>query len=243
MPTNKDLKRLVRLRMQKTGESYTTARAHLISRRPSRAAAPAAAADVATPSAAAAGAYARLARLSDAAVKTATGCTWERWVKTLDHHHAFRWPHRHIARFVRETYKTPPWWTQMVVVGYERIKGLRAVGQVRGGGYRINKSRVFAAPVGRLYRAFSSAAIRRRWLPGVGLRVRSARKDRSLRITWSDGTSVEVLFTRKSASRSQVALEHGRLADQSEATRVRAYWAERLNALADVFRPVSVVAR
>jgi hypothetical protein len=30
MPTNKDSKRLVRARMQKTGEAYTTARAHLL---------------------------------------------------------------------------------------------------------------------------------------------------------------------------------------------------------------------
>ena len=29
MPTDKDLKRLVRARMAKTGEAYTTARAHL----------------------------------------------------------------------------------------------------------------------------------------------------------------------------------------------------------------------
>src|SRR2546422_3956023 len=30
MPTNKDFKRLVRARMQKTGEAYTAARAHLL---------------------------------------------------------------------------------------------------------------------------------------------------------------------------------------------------------------------
>jgi uncharacterized protein YndB with AHSA1/START domain len=241
MPTNKDFKRLVRQRMQKTGESYTAARAHLISRRPSRAAAPTAAPHVAKPPAAVA--YAELARLSDAAVKKATGCTWERWVKTLDHHQAFRWPHRHIARFVRETYKTPPWWTQMVVVGYERIKGLRAVGQARGGGYRVSKRRVFAVPVGRLYRAFSSAAVRRRWLPGLDLRVRSARQDRSLRITWSDGTSVEVLFTEKGVLKSQVALEHGRLADQSVAARTRSFWTERLDALARMLQPAAQRAR
>ena len=32
MPTNKDLKRLVRARMTKTGEAYTAARAHIISK-------------------------------------------------------------------------------------------------------------------------------------------------------------------------------------------------------------------
>ncbi len=38
MPTDKDFKRLVRGRMQKTGESYTTARAHLRKQQPTTAA-------------------------------------------------------------------------------------------------------------------------------------------------------------------------------------------------------------
>ncbi len=33
MPTNKEFKRLVRARMQKTGESYSTARSHLITKK------------------------------------------------------------------------------------------------------------------------------------------------------------------------------------------------------------------
>jgi hypothetical protein len=78
MPTNKDFKRLVRARMQKTGESYTTARAHLLTKKQqsARSAAPAAPAAPA--------AYAKLAGMSDAAVKAKTGCPWERWVKALD---------------------------------------------------------------------------------------------------------------------------------------------------------------
>jgi len=39
MPTNKDFKRLVRARMRKTGESYTAARAHLLTKKQGHAAA------------------------------------------------------------------------------------------------------------------------------------------------------------------------------------------------------------
>ncbi len=46
MPIQKDFKRLVRGRMQKTGESYAAARAHLVKQKP--AAAPAKAAPPAT---------------------------------------------------------------------------------------------------------------------------------------------------------------------------------------------------
>ena len=40
MPRNKDLKRLVRARMQKTGEAYTAARAQIVAKPRSRITAP-----------------------------------------------------------------------------------------------------------------------------------------------------------------------------------------------------------
>lgn len=119
MPTNKDFKRLVRGRMQKTGEAYTTARAHLLKHKPSAAVRPSPVD------------YAKLAGKSDATLQASTGCTWERWVKALDHAQAHTWPHGKIATYVQEKYKVPGWWAQMVTVGYERIKGIRAIGQRR----------------------------------------------------------------------------------------------------------------
>ncbi len=77
--------------------------------------------------------YPELAGRSDATIKASTGCTWARWVKALDHAKAHIWPHRDIAKHVHEKYKVTGWWAQTVTVGYERIKGLRAVGQRRDG--------------------------------------------------------------------------------------------------------------
>jgi len=71
--------------------------------------------------------YAKLAGMSDASIKARTGCTWERWATALDYVHANTWPHREIAAYVVEKYKISGWWAQTVTVGYERIKGLRAV--------------------------------------------------------------------------------------------------------------------
>jgi hypothetical protein len=239
MPTNRDFKRLVRGRMQKTGESYTTARMHLLQRPrfrrtppvPAALAAPAAPPAPAPPAPAD---YARLAGMSDAAVKAKTGCTWERWVWALDRVEAHTWPHRDIAHYVHEKYRVRGWWAQMVTVGYERIRGLRQIGQRRGGGFEASKSRTFAVPVARLFRACSDARTRARWLPGVRLTMRTATRDRSLRITWPDGTPVALWFVRKGAARSQVALQHAGLADRAAATRLKAYWTERLDALGRV---------
>ena len=179
MPTQKDLKRLVRRRMQKTGESYTSARAQLLkSRSEAPARKPSPAPD----------AYARLAGMSDAAVKAATGCTWKRWVDALDYVGAHAWPHRRIAEYVRTRFKVRDWWCQTVTVGYERIRGLRAIGQRRDGSYEANKSRTFAVPVERLFAAFAEDGVRERWLPTVTLRKATPHK--WARLTAADGSPV-----------------------------------------------------
>jgi uncharacterized protein YndB with AHSA1/START domain len=172
--------------------------------------------------------------MSDAAVKEATGCNWERWVWALDRVEAHTWPHRKIAEYVHEKYKVKDWWTQTVTVGYERIKGLREIGQRRGGGYEASKSKTFAVPVARLFRAFHDARLRRRWLDGVDLTVRSATAPKRMRIVWPDASVVEVTFVNKGASKSQVAIQHGKLADRAAITKIKEFWTERLTALGDV---------
>ena len=52
-----------------------------------------------------------------------------------------------------------------------------------------------------------------------------------MRITWPDGTSVDVGFMSKGAEKSQVAMQHGKLPDQAAVARIKDYWADRLEAL------------
>ncbi|MDX6601881.1 MAG: hypothetical protein QOF13_1083 [Solirubrobacterales bacterium] len=226
MPTDKDFKRLVRGRMQKTGESYTTARAHLRKQRPTAVAPVPAPAD-----------YATLAGRSDAIIKERTGCSWERWVKALDHKKAYTWPHGEIAKYVHEKYKIPGWWAQSVTVGYERIKGLRAVGQRRDGSFEASKSKTFPVSLTRLYGAFHNARVRTRWLPGVNLTIRTATRGKSMRMTWPDRTSVVVGFEAKGPAKSLVAIQHGKLPDNASSARMKEFWAERLGALGDMLAP------
>ena len=226
MTTHKDFKRLVRARMQKTGEAYTTARAQLLNQRQQPAKPGPSQVD-----------YATLAGMSDATIKARTGCNWERWVYALDRVQAYTWPHRDIATYVHEKYKVSGWWAQSVTVGYERIKGLRAIGQRRDGGFEASKSKVFAVPLGRLYRSFSDARSRARWLPGVKPAVRSATRHKYMRLTWPDQTQVQIGFLRKGPRKSQVAIQHAKLPDRASVTRMKQYWAERLGALAATLAP------
>src|SRR5262245_7284762 len=246
MPTHKDFKRVVRRRMQKTGESYTAARAQLLNTVPASPSAARARLDATDSPARSERAlkqdaqpltkpdFAKLAGMSDAAVKDATGCNWERWVWALDRVEAHTWPHRKITEYVRSKYKTPDWWTQMVTVGYERIRGLRQIGQRRGGGYEASKSRTFAVPVAALYRAIATPRARDKWMPGVQHTVRTRQPNKSLRITWEDGTPVDFWLVSKGAKKSTVQVQHGRLPDRAAVDRIKAQWSERLDSLGTV---------
>lgn len=236
MPRNKDLKRLVRARMLKTGEAYTAALAHINNRKPKQAAiTAAAAAPRATPDSASKSLnYAAVAGMRDEKLKAKTGCTWERWVHALDRHGAGQMSHRDIAALVSEKYKVDSWWSQTVTVGYERIKGLRARGQRRDGTYEASKSRTFNVPVTRLFDAWADAGERRRWLNGAKVKVRTAAAPKSMRLDWDDRSIIAVGFTAKGKSKSSVAVQHTRLPDRQTADDVKKYWSDRLDALGEV---------
>ena len=101
-------------------------------------------------------------------------------------------------------------------------------------GFEASKSRTFAVPLVRLYRAFHDSRTRARWLPGVALTIRTATRGKSMRITWPDRTSVEVGFMSKGTAKSQVALAHTKLPDRAAQARVKQYWGERLDALGEL---------
>ena len=237
MTSDKDLKRVVRARMAKTGESYTAARAQILGK-PTRKRAsapphPAVPRLTSVPPEPARPAYATLAGMADARIADRTGHTWEEWVRLLDGDRAADMAHPEIARLVSEKYGVAPWWTQAVTVGYERIKGLRERGQRRDGSYEASKSRTFDVSVTRLFDAWADATTRRRWLSATGVKLRTATRPRSMRLAWSDGTIVALWFTAK-GKKSTVSVQHGRLRDRATADARRKYWAEQLEALGRV---------
>jgi hypothetical protein len=228
MPQNKDLKRVVRSRMQKTGESYTAARTQLTRKKTRRKAAVSVAlGDVMLPDG-----YEKLAGYTDATIQAKTGCNWAKWVYVLDKAGAMNMTHTEVAELVHTKWKVPGWWTQAVTVGYERIKGLRARGQRLSGAWEATKSKTFNVPVDELFAAWADAKTRGRWLPEK-ITVRKATKNRSIRITWPDDTSVEVWFQAK-GEKSIAGVQHVKLSSKADQEARKRYWADRLAALNDL---------
>lgn len=221
MPQNKDLKRVVRGRMAKTGEAYTTARAHVTRKADNSSPQPPAQID-------------SLAPISNASILARTGRGWADWTRELDNLEAWKLTHREIAALVGDRYAVDGWSSQAVTVGYERIKGMRAKGQRSDGAYEVNKSRTYNVPIEVLFGAWSEEGLRRLWLADVEATLRSSTAPRILRLQLSDGTRVVCWFTARAGDKSVVALQHEKLAGAEAAEQVKEAWTQRLDRLAEV---------
>ena len=219
MTTQKSFKRLVRARMEKTGQSYTTARAALLTAEEPPRGEPAQ------------GVEKPVFTVSDEIIRRRTGRGWEEWLDLLDAWGAVDRRHGEIARWVAEEHGADGWSSQAITVSYERARGLRAVGEQRDG-FAITATKTVAAPVQRLYDAFADEEQRARWLPGAQLRERTATPPKSARYDWGDGgTRLIAWFAAKGEAKSTITLSHEKIPDAAEAERLKAYWRERVVAL------------
>ena len=136
MPREKDLKRLVRARMQKTGEAYTAARAQVLRKprapkRPSDAT-PAAASARPRPPRSPPKDYAAIAGMSDAIIKEKTGCTWERGCRRSTSSRADEMSHREIAKLVNGEVGHG-WWC---ADGHRRLRAHQGTARARAAARR-----------------------------------------------------------------------------------------------------------
>jgi hypothetical protein len=215
MTEDKARKRAIRRRMQKTGERYTAARRRLEEPRP----------PVADPG------------MSDQAVRKGSGKGWDEWYGILDAWGAQERSHTEIARHVNEEHGVPGWWSQTVAVGYERARGMRAVGQ-QTDGFSVGVTKTVPVNVHQLFEAFADAGLRRRWLEQGTLRTRTLQPGRSARFDFRDGaTRVHAYFEEKGPEKASVVVQHERLADPDAREEARAFWKDRLRRLTGFLSP------
>lgn len=254
MTRQKSFKAKVRKRMDKTAESYTTARRRLVDKAASAtdpsaaeptaidstATDPATAGSTATDSAAGQPPVTsdrpadgiKALRRSEAPVRERTGRSWDEWFALLDEWGGTDHTHTEIARWLVEQHQVDGWWAQSVTVAYEQERGIRAPGQRSDGYYSPSASKTIAVPVDRLFEAFADPRMREQWLPGVALTVRTATAPKTFRAVWEDDSSRLVVgFTAKGDAKAQVGVVHEKITDADTADRMKAYWRERLAVL------------
>jgi uncharacterized protein YndB with AHSA1/START domain len=179
------------------------------------------------------------AGISSEAVRAKTGKGWFQWFAILDKAGATKWPHKKIAVYLHDECDCRDWWSQMVTVGYEQARGLRVKHQTADG-FTAGASKTVAVPIANLYEAWLDPKARAKWLPDAAkITIRKATKNRSLRITWSDGKSnVDVMFYPKGAAKSQVTIERRKLPNAKAVAQVKAYWTTALNKLKGLLEEV-----
>lgn len=215
MTKQSSFKRYVRARMQKTGESYTTARAAMLAGKEANQ--PATAGPV--------------MQVADQTIRDRTGRGWEEWLDLLDEWGAGERDHAEIAAWLEREHGIAQWYGQAVTVGYERARGGREVGE-HADGFAITASKTVGVPVERLYDAVVDEVERTAWLEGRELVERTATKPKSARFDWPEGSSrVNAFFDPKGEAKSRVVIEHERLPSAEDASRLKAWWRQRVTEL------------
>jgi hypothetical protein len=151
----------------------------------------------------------------------------------LDRAGAKEMDHRSIAARLHETHGLDGWWSQMVAVGYERARHGRKLHE-RPDGFEVGASKTIPAPAARVFRAFSDAGARRRWLP-ERVEIRTANPSKTLRLTWCgpEGGIVAVYLLAKGPTKTLVNVQHGKLSSGAVGSRMQRWWRARLEALAE----------
>ena len=237
MTTAKKLKKQIRARKARTGESYAAARRHVVK----------SLADERDKRTKAAAKKARTAKatgtVTEARVIEKTGHGFDHWFAILDRFSAPSKGHTASAKHLREEHGMSAWYCQSVTVAYERARGLRDVNQACDGGFQFSVSRVLPVPLEEALPALSRAAGRAKWLPGddCAEQVDAALRDKRFRKTPSGsvavrfktaGATVEMRLHEDKPGRSKVWMQASKLADAAAVETQRAAW----RALLDAYR-------
>jgi len=192
-------------------------------------------------------------RMSDDAIRAATGRAWVDWRIALDAFDVAANGHAATARHLQQAHGVPAWWAQTLTVRYEQERGLRQPGE-RADGFGFTVQRTLDARPEDAFAAFASAQALDGWFTSgaevdfrEGGRYRSADGDagrylriepgRRLRFTWENpkhtpGSVVTVDLIPKGPNRTTVAVSHDRLATRDELDALKPAWRWALGSLA-----------
>ncbi len=180
-------------------------------------------------------------KTSDAAVKKATGKTWQQWFALLDKTGAKKLPHKEIARllyhrhfggaprggrsFAPDVAQRSGWWSQMITVEYERARGLRAVNQTSTG-FNVSVHGTFPVPLSRLFSAWRQIAGKEKLVEAT------VRPNKVIRYRRAEGKPLyNAMFASKGPHASRIGIEAWRLQRAADVEKQRRKWKSVLKKL------------
>ena len=142
-------------------------------------------------------------RVTDSAVKEATGRDWKAWMRALDAAGAGELNHKQlVAHLAREVESM--WWRQSIAVAYEQARGKRIVGETATTGFQVGVVRTLPLSAQAMWEQVETQPERwlgpgatltlqpgagyevpkRRGTPGVRGEVRVVKPGQRIRMTW-----------------------------------------------------------
>ena len=195
-------------------------------------------------------------RVSDDAVREATGKGWNEWFALLDESGADSMSHKAIAAMLATPDHLGPdgrWWAQTITVAYEHARGRREVGQTAGAGYEIGVQKTLPITAARLWQLLVSAEGMRIWLgdveeafplqpgltyetrDGVSGEVRTVSPGEKLRLTWKPvylkSPSTLQIYLEAKGDRTALRFHQEKLVDSEERALMKNHWRNVLKAL------------
>jgi hypothetical protein len=169
-------------------------------------------------------------RVGDEVLKQRSGKTWAEWFPILDKASAKKMNHTEITTVLQKRFGVPGWWCQMIAVGYEHSRGLRRLHE-SGAGFSASVSRTLGIGVKKLFAACADDKKRGAWLASDKLVISTARPEKTVRGAWDGASRLEIRFYPKDEAKTQVVIDHMKLASSSDVEKMKAFWAENLERL------------
>ena len=145
----------------------------------------------------------KTAGISSDAVKKATGKTWDEWFTLLDKEGCKRMNHKEIVAVVGKKHKVGPCGSKWSP-SFTNRRAHIGIKHETTSGYSVSaRSKTLPVPIGEAFQAWNDKRKRAKWLKDNGMTIRKATENRSMRITWNDDTSVEVMFYVKSRTNAR----------------------------------------
>ena len=142
-------------------------------------------------------------RVTDSAVKEATGRDWKAWMRALDAAGAGELNHKQLVAHLARTVESS-WWQQSIAVAYEQARGKRVVGETAATGFQVGVVRTLPLRADELWERVATRPEEwlgagatltlepgegyevpgRRGVPGVRGEVRVVKPGQRVRMTW-----------------------------------------------------------
>ena len=239
------LKHVIRARVAKTGERYTTARRHvlndmqgprLVEKHQPNPAAPTSASKAKNRSG-----------MSEAKFVERTGHGFDHWFAVLDRFDAVKKGHTAAARHLYEAHGVDGWYAQGITVAYERARGVREPNQRCDGAFEVSVSKTLGADVASVIKVLTNPSHRAKLdvsdaglLPALAAGL-SAPKSKGFvvrpdglgrfRYKWG-GHTVQFYMVPKPGGKTSVTVTQMNLANAAAVERQRSIWRELLESLA-----------